>query len=82
MTINVALDGTVAFVYDDDLLPLMKLGKAAIRRASHVEPTPEGTWKADLSPVNGPLLGPFATRADALRVEKEWLEAHLEEIAS
>ena len=31
-----------------------------IRRASHVEPDEAGRWWADLSPVGGPRLGPFA----------------------
>ena len=49
-------------------------GEASIRRASHVEP--EGTaWVADMSPVNGPKLGPYTRRADALDAERRWLEA-------
>lgn len=30
-------------------------------------------WFADLSPVNGPVLGPFATRKTALLAEEQWL---------
>lgn len=74
MKIDVKEDGTVSFVYDDALLPLLSMGKSEIKRASHVEPTEDGRWTADLSPSGGPVLGPFNTRAEALREEKKWLE--------
>jgi hypothetical protein len=32
-----------------------------------------GPWIADLSPVNGPTLGPFTDRAAALDAERGWL---------
>ena len=48
-----------------------------IFRASHVEPSPSGGWFADLSPVNGPLLGPFTLRSDALTAEVAWLEKNI-----
>jgi len=48
----------------------------SIRRGSHVEPDDAGRWWADLAPVNGPKLGPFVRRANALAAELEWLEAH------
>ena len=47
-----------------------------IARGSHVEPTVDGQWTADLSPVNGPVLGPFRCRSDALVAERQWLEEH------
>jgi len=31
-------------------------------------------WAADLAPVGGPVLGPFARRADALAAEVAWLK--------
>lgn len=48
----------------------------AIARGAHVEPDPEGRWVADLSPVRGPVLGPFSLRSQALQAEQEWLEAN------
>ena len=69
-------DGTVHLVYDDAVRGLFALGRAAIRRASHVEPTPEGWWMADLGPMKGPVLGPFETRAAALDAERVWLVHH------
>jgi hypothetical protein len=45
-------------------------------RASLVEPDEEGRWWADLSPVDGPLLGPFRQRSQALDAEEEWLGHH------
>ena len=65
--------GGVRCVYDE-ALPLAELGRLTIARGSHVEPDPAGLWTADLSPVGGPLLGPFATRSAALDAEREWLE--------
>lgn len=67
--------GEVRCLYDEKL-PLTDFGRLTIARGSHVEPTDAGLWTADLSPVGGPLLGPFATRSEALAAEHEWLEAH------
>jgi hypothetical protein len=66
--------GTLRFIYHDDLQPLLTLGKPAVRRVSHVEPTEDGRWTADLSPVDGPVLGPFTLRKEALTAEMRWLE--------
>jgi hypothetical protein len=57
-------------------LPLHKLGTLTIRRASHVEPTADGQWQADLSPVNDPVLGPFGLRSEAISAEVECLRLH------
>ncbi len=65
--------GGVRCIYDE-LLPLAELGRLSIQRGSHVEPDDAGQWTADLSPVGGPLLGPFETRSLALDAEREWLE--------
>lgn len=75
MQLIVEPNGSVRSVYGE-ALTLSQLGPCRIRRASHVEPTPDGQWTADLSPVNGPLLGPFASRSAALRAEREWLDEH------
>ena len=71
--ITVQRDGTMKFVYDDRLKGLMQQGHATITRASHVEPTPDNEWGADMSPVGGPMLGPFNTRQEALDAEVEWI---------
>jgi len=65
----------IRFIYSDDLLGLSHLGKTNIQRASHVEPAKEGGWQADMSPVSGPVLGPYEKRSDALHHEVEWLRA-------
>jgi hypothetical protein len=72
MELLVGPDGTVRCVYGDEL-DLLTLGEVKIRRASHVEPDERGRWWADLSPVSGPTLGPFAKRGQALDAEVEWL---------
>ena len=69
--------GTLQFVYADALRPLNTVGAAQIARASHVEPTGTGQWTADMRPVDGPLLGPFETRAAALAAEVAWLTPRL-----
>jgi hypothetical protein len=56
--------------------PLDALGRPTILRASHVEPDQQGRWQADLSPVGGPVLGPFLRRSEALEAERSWLEEH------
>ena len=68
--------GVVRCVYDE-MIDLSSLGSPRIKRASHVEPDAQGLWHADLSPVDGPTLGPFALRSEAIVAERRWLEAHL-----
>lgn len=67
--------GTIRCLYGETI-ELSRFGPLSISRASHVEPTSEGAWRADLSPVNGPVLGPFTTRSAALTAEVAWLEAN------
>ena len=59
----------------DETLDLTVLGSLTIARASHVEPDELGYWWADLSPLNGPELGPFERRSQALAAERDWLES-------
>lgn len=45
-------NGTARFIYDDDLADLIPTGyQCPIRRASHVEPTADGRWTADMRPA-------------------------------
>ena len=67
--------GIVHCLYSEEI-DLLKIGSISITRGSYVEPTAEGQWTADLSPVDGPLLGPFANRSAALDAERQWLERH------
>lgn len=60
-----------------EAINLSELGKLEIKRASHVEPTEDGQWTADMSPVNGPILGPYETRSIALEEEVKWLEENI-----
>ncbi|MBN2128596.1 MAG: hypothetical protein JW741_03835 [Sedimentisphaerales bacterium] len=75
MQLLVTPDGAVRCIYSE-AIDLAQLGRPAIARASHVEPDEQGRWFADLTPVDGPRLGPFARRSDALAQETSWLEAH------
>jgi hypothetical protein len=59
-----------------EAIDLAALGRPTIHRASHVEPDDQGQWNCDLSPVNGPQLGPFDFRSEALDAERAWLDRH------
>ena len=74
MELVIQSGGFVRCIYDETI-ELAALGPLEIRRASHVEPTADGHWTADLSPVHGPLLGPFDHRTEALAAEQAWLAA-------
>ena len=75
MKLLVKPDGTVKTIYDETL-DLGVLGRPTIMRASHVEPGQDGHWRADLTPVGGPVLGPYDRRSAALEAERRWLEGH------
>lgn len=75
MELVVKLGGRVRYVYEE-LIDLSSLGQVSITRASHVEPDQRGNWHADLSPLGGPQLGPFACRSLALAAETGWLRRH------
>ncbi len=75
MEIIIRSGGVSNCIYSE-ALALCSFGKLTITRASHVEPTADGKWLADLSPVHGPALGPFEQRSDALNAEVEWLRTH------
>ena len=91
MTLAIVIRGGVVRHLYHDAAPTRGVGPAAVTRASHVEPatitpTPgeEGPpptgwagWETDLTPSNGPVLGPFPTREAALAAEREWLTQRL-----
>ncbi len=80
MQLLISPTGSVVCIYSEDL-NLLSLGPLAIARASHVEPSSQGLWQADLSPVAGPLLGPYQLRSEALAAEVAWLEQNLHRLA-
>jgi hypothetical protein len=67
--------GEVRCVYGE-AIDLHALGPPQITRASSVEPDEQGRWWSDLSAVQGPRLGPFQLRTQALDAEQEWLSRH------
>lgn len=75
MQVVIDSTGLVRCLYDEEI-DLSSLGNLTIARASHVEPANDGSWYADLSPVKGPVLGPFQRRSQALRAEVQWLECN------
>ena len=70
MDLFVAPDGSTKVIYSEEI-DLHALGTATISRASHVEPDDSGHWFADM--VDGPQLGPFTRRSEALAAEVAWL---------
>jgi hypothetical protein len=75
MQLVVQPNGTIRCLYDENI-DLSSFGRLSIRRASHVEPDAVGQWFADLTPMDGPILGPFPRRSDALTAESHWIEAN------
>ncbi len=75
MNLLIRPNGELRCVYDE-AVDLSALGPLTISRGSHVEPTADGQWTADLSPVGGPQLGPFVRRSEALGAERVWLDEH------
>ena len=74
MQLIISKQGIVSCIYAESL-DLASLGRLSITRGSHVEPDADGQWRVDLSPVGGPVLGPFPHRSTALAAEHEWLES-------
>ena len=73
MLLQIDPQGQITCLYSE-AIDLSALGELSIQRASHVEPDEHGQWWADLAPVSGPRLGPFARRSEALQAERIWLE--------
>lgn len=85
-------DGSLQFIYDDELADVFSGESSSTKRVSHVEPLRDG-WVADMSPVGGGYLyadgecddpecdehAPFKTRQAALDAEIEWLRASMAE---
>ncbi|WP_417379065.1 hypothetical protein [Gimesia sp.] len=75
MKLMISPQGTVHCIYAE-AIDLATIGRLTISRGSYVEPNVAGQWLVDLSPVDGPQLGPFAQRSAALKSETNWLEQH------
>ncbi|MDP1799462.1 MAG: hypothetical protein Q8K78_18340 [Planctomycetaceae bacterium] len=73
MDLLIAPDGTATAIYGESI-DLHALGAVSITRASHVEPDDFGQWFAEI--VDGPTLGPFPRRSEALAAEVVWLTEH------
>ena len=73
MDLVVRPNGDVTTLYTE-LLDLSALGAMNIARASHVEPDDSGRWFAQI--IDGPNLGPFSKRSEALAAEVAWLTEH------
>ena len=72
MQIVIKPTGVFISIYND-AIDYGEFGKPQIRRASHVEPDKSGRWFADMSPIDGPKLGPFDKRNEAIDAELEYV---------
>jgi hypothetical protein len=72
MELVFGVDGVARCIYDEGI-DLREIGTLKITRASHVEPDADGYWWADMGPVDGPVLGPYGSRTEALGAERGWL---------
>jgi hypothetical protein len=81
MTLIIDPSGKMHCLYTEEL-DLRSLGSMHIARASQLEPDDRGNWWADLSPVAGPILGPFGLRSEALAAERDWLDSNLASLAA
>lgn len=78
--VDILPDGSVKYIYTDNLNGMLEIGNPHIKRASHVEPGPDSKWYVDLSPSGGPSnLNPngYEKREDALKAEHDWLVNNL-----
>ena len=73
MQLVIGPDGSGRCLYSE-ALDLCLLGTLTISRASHVEPDNSGRWFASI--IDGPVLGPFVRRSDALQAEADWLNSN------
>ena len=73
MQIVIGTNGTARCLYGE-AIDLGELGTLKISRASHVEPDDSGQWFASI--IDGPVLGPFVRRSDALQAEADWLHTN------
>jgi len=76
MEIIISPGGVMRLLYSE-AFDLNTFGQSHITRASHVEPDHRGLWYADLSPVQGPRLGPFCKRSEALTAESDWINHNI-----
>jgi len=72
MEIIITPNGQGRCIYGE-AIDLTTLGELTVQRGSHVEPTPDAQWTADMSPVSGPVLGPYRRRSEAIAAERDWL---------
>ena len=71
---------SIRFISNDRLNPgFFAAGELkSHQRVSDVEPASSDPtkWEANLARVNGPVLGPFTSREEALNAEVDWLIEH------
>lgn len=68
--------GKVTAIYSDAHADLIaRASSVQVRRASAVEPAPQGGWTATMN--DGTVLGPFRLRSEALAAEVQYLDSKL-----
>ena len=74
MLIKISATGHARAIYTE-AIDLAVLGTLRIRRASHVEPDADGRWRVQI--IDGPELGPYDKRSEAIAAEIAYLEERL-----
>lgn len=75
MELIIGPGGAARCIYSE-AVDLAALGRLAISRTSHVEPTADGQLMADLAPIARAQLEPFPRRSLVLAAEAAWLVAN------
>lgn len=81
MDIFIKPDGAVQALYTDDF-DFETLGKREISKASYIEVDEQSQFWSDLSPVDGPRLGPFYKRSQAIKAEQDWIVQNIFEVTN
>lgn len=76
LKLKISKSGEITYIYNDLLAGLAQNNGASIRRVSHVEPTADGKWEAQMLDFNV-TLGPFRLRSEALEAEMQFLDEKL-----
>ena len=53
------------------------IARFLVQKGADVNATADGQWTADMGPMDGPVLGPYRLRGEALAAEVKWLRSHL-----
>lgn len=74
--IDIAPDGTLYFLYSDELRPLMDLGKPSIAQISSIGTEEDAQWYVVIH-TDASIFGPYRLLSEAQEKEKSYIEENL-----